>query len=88
MVVSQSAYRPTQAAEPPLHEQALRCERHLIAQNIETGARQLVRERLDGEQPIALATLAFVETPRGRQVADGEVCRLHERPGEIRIAGP
>src|SRR6516162_623504 len=86
MVLSQSAYRSTQAAELPLHEQALRREGHLIAQNVETGARQLVSERLDGEQRIALAALAFVEAPRGRQVADGKVCRLHERPSEIGIA--
>src|SRR5215469_10783462 len=86
MVLSQSALRPAQAAELPLHEQALRCEGHLIAQNIETGARQFVSERLDGEQRIALAALAFVEAPRGRQVADGEVSRFHERPSKIGIA--
>jgi len=55
MVVSQSALRPTQAAELPLHEQALRCEGHLSAQNVEARTRQLVSERLDGEQRVALA---------------------------------
>src|SRR5215831_4332862 len=86
MVLSQSALRPTQAAEPPLHEQALRCEGHLIAQHIETGTRQLVSERLDGEQRVALAALAFIEAPRARQVTNGEVSRFHERPCEIWIA--
>src|SRR5262249_19653999 len=47
---------------------------------------QLVSERLDGEQRVTLAALAFVEAPRARQVANGEVSRFHERPSEIRIA--
>jgi hypothetical protein len=45
----------------PLHEQAIGCEGHLIAQNVVAGARQLMGERFYGEQRIALPAFAFVK---------------------------
>src|SRR6516164_2211721 len=53
-------------AEPSLHEQTLRCEGHLIAQNVEAGARQFMRECLHGQQRVALTPLAFVKAFRCR----------------------
>jgi hypothetical protein len=77
----QPSLRPTQAAEPQLHEQAIGCEGHLIAKNVEARSRELVCECLNGEHLMALATLTLVEAMGGRQGSDREMRGFHERPG-------
>jgi len=53
-------------AEPSLHEQALRCEGHLITQNVKTGACELMGKCLQGQHGVALTSLALVEALRCR----------------------
>ena len=67
-------------------EEPLALERHLLTQHSITGARHLVRERLLGEHHVPLPPFAFVEAFRLGQVAQRELRRFHECPGEIRIA--
>ena len=51
-----------------------------------TGARQFVRQRLDGHDAVSLALLVFIEALGLRAVTHGEVRRFHKGPGQVLVA--
>src|ERR1700738_3423215 len=61
-------------------------ERLALLQDVIAGARQLVRQRLGGDDVVGPGLLAFVETLGLGAKAPGEVRRLDERPSEIFVA--
>src|SRR5215831_16828018 len=72
----------------PLSETQVHIEGLLVLQHVVTRPRQLVRERLERQDPIRSALLAIIETPGLRTAAQRKVRRFHERPGEILVAVP
>src|SRR5229473_6945028 len=69
----------------PLSETQVHIERLLVLQHVVTRPRQLVRERLERQDPIRPALLAIIETLGLRTAAQRKVRRFHERPGEILV---
>src|SRR6266481_6128761 len=61
-------------------------ERLALLQDVVAGARQLVRQRLGGNNVVGPGLLALVETPGLGAKAHREVRRLDECPGEIFVA--
>src|SRR5260221_1521366 len=67
--------------------EAARCvERLALLQDVVAGARQLVRQRLGGNNVVGPGLLALVETLGLGAKAPGEVRRLDECPGKIFVA--
>src|SRR6266478_3429989 len=61
-------------------------ERLALLQDVVAGARQLVRQRLGGNDVVGPGFLALVETLGLGAKAHGEVRRLDECPGEVFVA--
>src|SRR5437879_10456217 len=67
--------------------EAARCvERLALLQDVVAGARQLVRQRLGGDDVVCLGLLALVESLGLGAKAPGKIRRLDECPGEIFVA--
>lgn len=70
----------------PSGKAARHVERLALLQDVIAGARQLVRQRLGGDDVVGLGLLALVESFGFGAKAHGKIRRLHECPGEILIA--
>src|SRR5258708_7149205 len=70
----------------PLHETALHIEGLLFAQYVVARPREFVRDRLERHDAVTLALLALVEALGLRAIAQREVGRLHEGPGQVLVA--
>src|SRR5271157_2684731 len=68
-----------------LRETSTHIERFLIPQHVVAGPCQLVRQSLDRQDAVRLVLLALVEASGLRTAAQGEVRRLHKRPGEVLV---
>jgi hypothetical protein len=70
-----------------LHPKGFRAlKRHVIAHDVITGSRHLVRDRLQGDHLMAFTLPTLIEPFDLRVKADGKVGRLHKCPSQIRIA--
>src|SRR6267154_4657667 len=72
----------------PLPETQVHIEGFLFAQHVVARPRQLVRQCLDRHDAARLALLAIIKALGLRTVAQGEVRRLHKRPGEVLVPVP
>ena len=71
---------------PYSRETARHVKRLARLQNVEARPRQLVPQRLDRDHVVRLRLLALVEPFRFRAVAQREIGRLDEGPGEVLVA--
>ena len=70
----------------PLCESARLVKDHTIAHHMEGRPRDLVRAGLEGHDLVGPGALPVEEALDPGRVADGEIGRFHERPGQVRVA--